>query len=362
MSRQTQAIIHADALLHNIRFLQLQAPHSRAIAVLKADAYGHGAVNVARILGERVDMLAVAIVEEAVALRDAGVRTPILVLEGPHQPRDCWLAAQLDCVVVMHNLEQLQWVAQLPGNRPTIWFKFDTGMHRLGFTEHELLHALAHYRALVCPRTALMTHLACADEPDHPLTLQQLDAFKRVQHQLQLPVSIANSPATLAWPNSQGHWNRFGLALYGADPLVGTAKATAALSPVMTLQASIIALRQVPKGQGTGYGHTWIAPRDSLVATIGIGYADGYPRHCANGTPVWINGQRAPLAGRVSMDMITVDVTDLAEVALGDSVELWGQHISISEVAQYAGTVSYELMTRVSPRVPRLVRYQHTAS
>lgn len=357
MSRQTHAIIYADALQQNLHYLQQQAPHSRSIAVLKADAYGHGAVNVARILGEQVAMLAVAIVEEAVVLRDAGIRTPILVLEGPHQPRDCWLAATLDCVLVMHQLEQCEWVAQLPGPRPAIWWKLDTGMHRLGFNETGLLHALECYGSLCCERSALMTHLACADEPDHPITQQQLTAFARVQQRVGLPVSVANSPATLAWPQSHADWNRLGLALYGADPLPQPNPSALPLAPVMSLQAAVIGLRKVAKGQGTGYGQTWIAARDSLIATVGIGYADGYPRHCVNGTPVWLNGQRVPLAGRVSMDMITLDVTDLAQVSLGDNVELWGRHISINEVAASAGTVAYELMTRVSPRVPRLVRY-----
>lgn len=356
VSRQTQAIIHADAIIHNFRLLQANAPQSRSMAVIKADAYGHGAVNVARLLRGISPRFAVAIIEEAVALREAGITAPIVVLEGPHQQRECALARVSDCIMVAHHRGQLDWLMALPhGQRPHIWLKVDSGMHRLGFAIEEVETILTEYQALVTEETVLATHLACADDVDNPFTQQQLDAFGTLKNRVELPVSIANSPASLAWPQSQADWNRLGVAVFGSAPDVAL---RAELKPAMTLRSSVMAVRTIEAGEYVGYGQHWQAQRRSTIATVGIGYADGYPRHCPNGTPVAINGQLAPLAGRVSMDMITVDVTDVPGVIPGDRVELWGEQVNIDTVARYADTIGYELMTRVSQRVPRIVRHR----
>ncbi len=356
MSRQTQAIIHADAIIHNFKLLEANAPHSRSMAVIKADAYGHGAVNVARLLRDICPRFAVAIIEEAIALREAGITAPIVVLEGPHQQRECALARASDCIMVAHHRAQLDWLMALPeGQRPHMWLKVDSGMHRLGFAIDEVAPILNTYQALVTSETVLATHLACADDLDNAFTQQQLDAFGTLKNRIDLPVSIANSPATLAWPQSQADWNRLGVAVFGSGPDVPK---RAQLKPAMTLRSSVMAVRTIAPGEHVGYGQNWQARRTSTIATVAIGYADGYPRHCPNGTPVAINGQLAPLAGRVSMDMITVDVTDIGEVRPGDRVELWGEQVNIDTVAQHAGTIGYELMTRVSQRVPRIVRHR----
>ncbi len=356
MSRQTQAIIHANAIVDNFHRLKALAPDSQPMAVIKADAYGHGAINVARLLRDVSDRFAVAIIEEAIALREAGITAPIVVLEGPHQPRECQLARLNNCVMVMHSEQQLIWVSDCAEHeRPDVWIKVDSGMHRLGFSLADTAVMLARYHHVMNQETVLLTHLASADDLTSDVTQRQLDAFKTLSTDAGLPVSIANSPAAIAWPDSHGHWNRLGVAIFGSGPAMPAG--AKALRPAMTLRSSIIALRRIPKGEAVGYGQTWTASRDSVIATVGIGYADGYPRHCPNGTPVVINGQRAPLAGRVSMDMITVDVTDIAGVKTGDRVELWGEHIAIDEVAEYAGTIGYELMTRVSARVPRIVKH-----
>lgn len=356
MSRQTQAIIHADAIVHNYKLLQAKAPKSRSMAVIKADAYGHGAVNVARLLRDISPRFAVAIIEEAVALREAGITAPIVVLEGPHQQRECALARFSDCIMVVHHRGQLEWLAALPeGQRPHIWFKVDSGMHRLGFAIDEVESVLREFHSLVTEETVLATHLACADDLDNPFTQQQLDAFNALRQRIDLPVSIANSPATLGWPQSQADWNRLGVAVFGSAPHVPE---QAQLKPAMTLRSSVMAVRTIEAGEYVGYGQNWQAARTSQIATVGIGYADGYPRHCPNGTPVAVNGQVAPLVGRVSMDMITVDVTDIPNVAPGDRVELWGEQVNIDLVAHHAGTIGYELMTRVSQRVPRIVRHR----
>ncbi|GGW79496.1 alanine racemase [Alteromonas halophila] len=356
MSRQTQAIIHANAITENFSVLQALAPQSKPMAVIKADAYGHGAVTVARLLRDQAVRFAVAIIEEAIALREAGITAPIVVLEGPHQPKECYLARQNDCVMVMHSEQQLQWASDCTdADRPAIWIKVDSGMHRLGFSLEDTPRVLNRYRHIISDESVLVTHLASADDLQSDFTQRQLQAFRKVSEDAGLPVSIANSPATIAWPQSRGDWNRLGVALFGSGPPLP--EGAGALRPAMTLRSSVMALHAVPQGEAVGYGQMWTATRDSIIATVGIGYADGYPRHCPNGTPVMIKGQRAALVGRVSMDMITIDVTDIAGVKMGDRVELWGAHIPIDEVAAWAGSIGYELMTRVSARVPRIVRH-----
>lgn len=355
MSRQTQAIIHADAIIHNFKLLSAMAPQSTSMAVIKADAYGHGAVNVARILQHVSPHFAVAIIEEAIVLREAGVTVPIVILEGAHQPKECEMAFAHNCILVTHNEEQLRWLETCAEDRlPQVWLKVDSGMHRLGFAVNQVPGILSNYPRVLKQDTVLVTHLACADDASNTFTQTQLDTFYRMATQTGLAVSVANSPATIQWSASRNNWNRLGIAVYGGF------KDESALSllPAMTLRSSVIALRNVPQGESVGYGQTWTATQDSVIATVGIGYADGYPRHCPNGTPVFVNNARAFLAGRVSMDMITIDVTHVPDVAIGDSVELWGENVAIGEVAKAAGTIDYELMTRVSARVPRIVKYR----
>ena len=357
MSRQTQAIIHADALLHNFKALAAIAPSSQSMAVVKADAYGHGAVNVARILQHVSSQFAVAIIEEAIALRDAGISAPVVVLEGAHQAKECQMAFQHNCILVMHCEEQLQWLNNCPENqRPHIWLKVDSGMHRLGFAISDIEDMTKKYRHLLSEQTVIATHFACADDVDNGFTASQLSAFKRVADAIGLPTSVANSPAAVNWPASRNAWNRLGVGVYGGA--VSTANNVGVeIYPAMTLRSSILAVRTIAAGEGVGYGQRWVASKPSKIATVGIGYADGYPRHCKNKTPVMVRGKRAFLAGRVSMDMITIDVTHIDNVSVGDEVELWGQNVPIQEVAACADTIDYELMTRVSQRVPRIVKY-----
>ena len=361
MSRQTQAIIHADAVLQNFRTLSSMAKHSQSLAVIKADAYGHGAIKVARILQHVSPRFAVAIIEEAVALREAGITVPIVVLEGAHQAKECAMAAQYDCILVMHSYEQLQWMQKCEvSKRPHIWLKVDSGMHRLGFSTDDIVQVVAQNQSLLTHETTLVTHFACADDPDNDFTATQIAAFEHKVASLSLPVSLANSPASVNWPQSQAQWNRLGVGVYGGEVsthINATTSTAPQLFPAMTLRSSVIALRDISAGEGVGYGQAWRANKPSKIATVGIGYADGYPRHCPSGTPVLVRGQRASLVGRVSMDMITIDVTHINNISVGDTVELWGENISISEVASCAGTIDYELMTRVSSRVPRIVRY-----
>ncbi|GGF79635.1 alanine racemase [Alteromonas lipolytica] len=352
MSRSTRASINLQAIRDN--FNQLRPPTGKAIAVIKADAYGHGAVTVASALSSVCDYFAIAICDEAAPLREAGIKQPLLVLEGPHHVEDCKAAKAHQLILLAHNREQLDWLDALGSERPRVWLKVDTGMHRLGFACEQVAPLLQHYPWLREQPTVLASHFACADEPDNPNNALQLKRFTALTQTLGLAGCMANSAASLCNPQSLFDYCRLGIGLYGASPVTGHPARDYNLTPVMSLQAQIIALHQVKQGETVGYSQTWTAPRDSLIATVGIGYADGYPRHCPSGTPVVVRSQRASLVGRVSMDMITIDVTEIPGVTLGDDVELWGQQLPVDEVADFAGTISYELITRVSARVPRL--------
>jgi len=344
------------------------------MAVVKADAYGHGAARVAASLDD-ADGYAVARLGEALALRAAGIDKPILLLEGVFSAEELAqaLAARIDLAV--HDPSQVELLEQaaVPSgdaaqSGAVIWLQVDTGMNRLGFRPEQALAVRARLLAARgAPRELrLMTHLARADETDTAPTATQTARFDSLVAEWTAtagapPVtSIGNSAGTLrgsaAQGATQGDWIRPGIALYGASPLADRSAAELGLSPVMTLETAVIALRDVPPGEGVGYGATWRATRPSRIAILAAGYADGVPRHLPSGAPVLIGGQRAPLAGRVSMDMIAVDVTDLPSVAVGERAVLWGEGLPVDEVAARAGTIAYELFCRVAPRVPRVER------
>jgi alanine racemase len=353
-----RAITDTAALRHNLGRVRSLAPGSRIMAVIKANGYGHGLETVAGALAD-ADGFAVARLEEALALRAAGVRHRILLLEGALSPEQLAVAARESLDVMVHSFEQLRMLEERGGGETIrAWFKIDTGMHRLGFRTDEVGDALARLRRIpgVAPDPTLVTHLASSEDLESPRTQSQLDAFADATRGMTGERCIANSAGIIAWPASRGDWVRPGLMLYGASPFPQGSGADLGLRAVMTFQTGVISVRSVRAGETVGYGGTWRAERDSRIAVVAVGYGDGYPRGAASGTPVLVNGRRAPLAGRVSMDMITVDVTDLPPVASGDPVELWGASLPVEEVARSAGTIAYELTCRVSSRVPRVVR------
>lgn len=355
MARPTLARLDLDALSHNLGVVRQLAPRARVMAVIKANAYGHGAVTVARALHNQVDALAVACIEEALELRRAGVDAPILLLEGVFTSIELLAAAQQDLWVTVENEAQLDWLERADVRKPvTCWLKVNTGMNRLGVPPARAGEFFTRLRASdkVAPDIVLSTHFACADDLDSPLTRRQLDVFNALA--IDAPRSAANSAGVLAWPESHFDWVRPGYMLYGNSPLLTAHDNAALLRPVMSLTASIISLRDVAPGETVGYGATWTAQRPSRIATLCIGYGDGYPRQMPAGTPVLVRGQRAPLAGRVSMDMVTVDVTDIADVQLGDAAVMWGNGLPLSEVAAAAGSDGYEMLTRMPARVPRV--------
>jgi alanine racemase len=359
-----RARIDLAALRGNFAVLRRAAPGSRAFAVVKADAYGHGALQVARALSGVADGFAVARLSEAIELRDGGIQDPILLLEGVSADGDlaAALAAGLDLVV--HEPGQIVMFRRLAARggypAPIVWLKVDTGMNRLGFRPEAVLEARSQLLdcGVALRDLRLMTHFARADEPGVDTTPAQLARFASIvtaweQLSGNRPVvSIGNSAGILLWPAGQGDWIRPGIALYGVPPSAERGGGDG-LTPVMTLSTEVIAVREVPRGETVGYGGTWQAARDSKIAILAAGYADGLPRHLPSGAPVAFRAGHAPLAGRVSMDMIAVDVTDLPAIAVGERAVLWGEGLPVETVAGWAGTIAYELLCAVAPRVPR---------
>lgn len=358
MARGTTARLNLKALRDNVALARSRAPAAKLMAVVKANAYGHGAARVAGTLAPLADALAVACIEEALALRASGISLPILLLEGPFEPRELAEAARENFWLMIDNEQQVSWLEEAKlDSSVRCWLKIDTGMHRLGVAPERA--AAFQARLVSCHSVegtpVLATHFACADDLDSDMTERQLSLFEKACAGLPGERSAANSPGLLAWPASHLNWIRPGYMLYGNSPFERPHDLADQLRPVMTLVSSIISLRDVPTGETVGYAATWVAQRPSRIATISIGYGDGYPRRATNGTPVLIRGQRAPLAGRVSMDMITVDVTDIPGVTLGDDVVIWGDGLALGEVARHADTIGYELTTRMPMRTPRVI-------
>jgi len=353
--RPTTATIRLGDIASNYQKACQLAPSSQNIAVIKSNAYGHGMREVARYLEDMVPVFAVAFMEEAVLLRDAGIVKPILVLQGINHSDEAAEAANKDFWLLIHEQGQLDKVmCAKPDKSVRVWLKLDTGMHRLGFAP-DALDSLCNSitsSSNIENDPVLCTHLACADETDNTLTQQQVSIIRGLADERGLATSIANSAGIMFWPESHAQWNRPGYMLYGQCPTGRFDSEGADLHPAMTMASEIIATRNVATGEGVGYGHDWIAKRDSLIGTIAIGYGDGYPRHARSGTPVLVNGRRVPLTGRVSMDSISVDLTDVDKVDVGDPVELWGQNLSVNEVAAAAGTIGYELLAGLTGRVP----------
>ncbi len=348
-----RAVIDTAALRHNLGQVRRAAPASRVMAVIKANAYGHGLVPAARALAE-ADGFAVARLGEGLALRAAGLRNRILLLEGVFSAEQLAAAAQAQFELMVHSFEQLALLEALAGATPvTVWLKIDSGMNRLGFRLEEFAAAYARLRGNphVQAEPTLVTHLASADDRRDPRTRQQLEAFATATAGLNGARSIANSAGVLAWPAARTDWVRPGLMLYGVSPFASGTGAALGLRPAMTLRTEVIAVKNVRAGETVGYGGTWTAPRETRMAVVAAGYGDGYPCNTATGAPVQINGRRAPLIGRVSMDMVTVDVTDLPTVGVGDPVVLWGSEVPVEEIAAQAGAIPWDLLCGVSQRV-----------
>ncbi|MDR3418616.1 MAG: alanine racemase [Nevskia sp.] len=348
------ATVDLAAIRHNLARVRAYAPRSRVMAAIKADAYGHGAVPVARALQQAgTDAFAVACLEEALILREAGLDTPVVLLEGVLSLQEAAEAARSRLQIVVHDFWQLDLLRQLPHEQPlSLWFKLDTGMHRLGFPPA----AAPGLAAVVQERPAWslvgwITHLACADELDSPLTAQQLVRFEQALQGLPGPRSAANSAGLMAWPRARLDWVRPGLMLYGASPLAGKTGAECGLQPAMQVESRLIAIHELEAGEAVGYGATFRCPERMRVGVVAVGYADGVHRILPTGAPVLIHGRRATIVGRVSMDMISVDLRGVPMAEVGDPVVLWGAGLPAEEIAGWAGTLAYELFCGLTNRV-----------
>lgn len=348
-----RADISSRALQNNLAVLRQQASNSQVMAVVKANGYGHGLLNVANCLVS-ADGFGLARLEEALELRAGAVKARLLLLEGFFRSTDLPLLVEHDIDTVVHHESQLEMLEQAFLQRPvTVWLKVDSGMHRLGFTPEQFSQVYARLQA--CPNVAkpvhLMTHFACADEPDNHYTATQMATFAQLTANLPGFRTLANSAGALFWPQSQGDWIRPGIALYGVSPVMGDCGANHGLIPAMNLVSRLIAVRDHKANQPVGYGCYWMAKQDTRLGVVAIGYGDGYPRNAPEGTPVWVNGRRVPIVGRVSMDMLTVDLGPDAQDKVGDDALLWGDALPVEEVAEHIGTIAYELVTKLTPRV-----------
>jgi alanine racemase len=353
---KTRAIIKISAFTHNILTVHALAHDSKTIAVVKADAYGHGVIGLLPALEQHTQALAIARIEEAQILRAAGYRGQLLLLCGVNNPLDLTAAQLLRLDILVHDITHLALLTSYSSrakHKTTLWLKMDTGMHRLGFSPNEYANAFHTLKKLSwCEAVIGMTHFSSADEPDKQKTAQQIQCYQ--QHTADLALddhSLANSAGIIAWPAAHSGWVRPGLMMYGINP-VQSLKTD--LQPVMQLEAQVIGTKIIAKGEATGYNEKWRAKRKSCVAFVAAGYADGYPITAMNKSFVAINGNRIPVIGRVSMDTIAIDCTDFPTIAVGDWVELWGNTISVSEVAKAAGSIPYQLLTSVSQRVTRI--------
>lgn len=352
MSRRPIAQINIDALAQNFQHIQTIAPKSKILAVLKANAYGHGLLAVAEQL-KAAGAFGVARIDEALMLRAGGIVKPIVLLEGFFHPDELPQIVASNLQVVVHHSSQVEALLKAELEAPVhVWLKIDSGMHRLGIypAEFQQLYQQLMASPNVLKPLRLMTHFACADEPDNSATQRQLDLFNALVKGCEGELSIANSAGVLAWPQSHGDWVRPGLALYGVSPMVAGRSAQHQLRPVMTFSSSVIAVREVKKGDAVGYGAAWTAPQDTRLAVVAIGYGDGYPRNAPSGTPVLINGKRMPIVGRVSMDMTMVDIGQ-QQVQVGDQVILWGEQLAVEEIAELVQTIPYELLCNITSRV-----------
>lgn len=367
--RNTFAQIDLSALQYNFQKVKSYAQSARVMAVIKADAYGHGIVSIAHFLSA-ADAFAVACVNEGLKLRKNHINKPIVILEGFNSAEELMVSLDNNLTPVINNLSQLELlikttdlaVDKVSDGQLNIWIKFDTGMHRLGFQTSQLDKVLELIDKLpqIFKIYGLMSHFACADDSQSVhLNEQQLLTFNQLSHvfleRFQIKQSLANSAAIITLVESHYQWVRPGIMLYGINPLINNAVIDIGLQAVMTLKSKLIAINFLQKGDCIGYGSDWCCPEDMQVGVAAIGYGDGYPRHARSGTPVLLNGVKTQLVGRVSMDMITIDLRPLIDnnfpVKIGDEVVLWGKGLAVEEIAGYAETIAYELLCGVSNRV-----------
>ncbi len=364
MTFGARARIRLGALRNNYEVIRKAAPDARIMAVIKSNAYGHGLLAVAHALTD-ADAFAVARISEAMQLRAAGIEQPIVLLSGVYDATELRVAAKQNLEIVVHCDEQIDLLESVSGVTLTVWAKFDTGMNRLGFPPGASASVLERLRrAFAVDELRLMTHFSSADELDNPATEAQLEQFRPVIDGFVGAVSLANTPAMLGWPGiaqpeqlyrfDGEHWVRPGIALFGISPFPDRPAAELGLEPVMSFEARLSAVKPLAEGALVGYKGRYKSQRDTVLGVISAGYGDGYSRHFRSGTPVLINGRRAPVIGNISMDMLTVDLGPGADDRMGDIATLWGPELPIEQIAPYADTIPYELVSGITHREPAI--------
>ena len=354
MSRPTRVIIEPSALVHNLAKIRHYAPGKKIIAMVKANGYGCGIQRIAPHLDGLVDAFGVACLEEAMTLRALGSQTSCILFQGVFSSDELHTVSKHQFACVLHQAQQLEWLINTPLALPIkIWVKVNTGMNRLGFKADELSDVMNALQSCagVDKDIGLMTHMACADEPHRVENEQQITLFNKIDIKGFTQRSIANSAAIIALPQTHADVIRPGIMLYGVSPFEDKTAMDLGLIPVMRFMSAVNAIHHLSSSAQVGYGGTWSCTRPSVIGIVTAGYGDGYPRHIATGTPVWVRGREVKIVGRVSMDMLAIDLTDHPDIQLGDAVELWGTHVLVERIAQAAGTIGYELICQISERV-----------
>lgn len=354
MSRPIRSKINLSALQYNLR-LARRLTSARIMAVIKAEAYGHGLLHSADALDD-ADGFALLELRDAVSLREAGFRQTILLLEGFFSVDELPRMAEYEIASVIHSPQQIAMLDAYPRRAALdVWLKVNTGMNRLGFVAHELSVAMEKLKAHPAVRDiTLMTHFSHADEATG--VTAQMEKFNQQVAPYRLARSLANSAALLRYPATHADWVRPGIMLYGSSPFPEVSAQQLGLQPVMTLQSEIIAVRDLEAGESISYGGLFSAKYPMRIGVVACGYADGYPRHAPSGTPILVDGRRTRILGRITMDMLCIDLSAHAAAKVGSTVTLWGEGLSVEEVAQAAGTISYELLCAMARRVPIIAR------
>ena len=343
MPRPAIAYLSSKNLRHNISIIQKKAHHSVVIAMIKANAYGHGMVKTAQHIDDLNCYMGVASIDDGIMLRNAGIKSKILLIQGPFEPEDIPLAIQYDCDMVLHQKEHISWLDGIKTpNKLKVWMKINTGMNRLGFSMEDVEHV---YKTLqdhpkVEEGVPILSHFSCASRSDGLMNKYQLQCFKDLKSKIDTKFSLANTGGIFHFPESHYDYVRPGIAMYGVSSLPGIMADDLNLKPVMTVKSIVNAVRHVKKGEYIGYSATYQAKEDMVMAVIAFGHADGYPVTAPAGTPILVNGMRCPIIGPVSMDMIILDVTKIKDVKIGDEVVVWGDGLPLDEIMQH---------TKVSP-------------
>ena len=353
MPRRCIASINLNAIKKNYLYAKSLSPNAKAIAIVKANAYGHGAIKVASHLEDCADCYGVACTEEAIELRNSGIdKTPILLMEGVFEVSEVKLIEKYNLIVTVCNSKQLQWLLDNQFNKSVdVFVKYDSGMGRLGFQGEEFINAINLLEeSEKIGQITLMTHFSSADDINSTSTNEQISNFDKTLYSKKYSTSLANSAAIMSLSESHREYTRPGIMLYGSSPFPKKTFLNK-LTPAMTLSSVLISIKSFKAGQSIGYGSRYTCKQDMQIGVVAIGYADGYPRSAIDGTPVFINGVKSKISGRVSMDMITIDLTGIPNPQIGDRVELFGENVSVDEVAKYCNTISYEILSKITKRV-----------